>query len=109
MATQDVKEVTRGLEGGRAYLPPPTRISLYKDEHKELVDKVVGDVIDLQISGRIVEYDEEGHYRIELSNIKIVEENPKDKLVEKAESELINIGTLSTESLNAIFDSKPKG
>ena len=103
-----VKSVVESVEGGRAYIPPPPSITIFKDDHKGLGEKVVGDTINLEITAHVMEYDEEGRYRIQLDNIQIVKENPRDKLIKKAESEVINIGTISPETLNSIFSTKPK-
>lgn len=100
------KDVVQTVESGRLYVPPPPSISLYKDEHKKLDGKVVGDTIHLAVDAHITEYDEEGRYQIELDEITI--SDPESETVKQATSEIVNLGTISPESLGAIFNTKPK-
>jgi len=88
------------LEGGKFYLPTPPRITLYSEQHPKLSDMIVGDVADLEITARVTDMDEEGRYGLELVAIKIAD---KKDIIGEIESEIINIGELSEESLDSIF------
>lgn len=104
----EAKLVRESLEAGRAYISPPPEITMWSENYPKLEDKIVGDTVSLEVTGRVTSYDEDGRYRLELSDIKIVEKTAKEKLIEKAQSEIVNIGSLSPESLNAIFSASKK-
>jgi len=73
---------------------------LYTEQYPTLVDLLVGDTIDLEITARVTDIDEEGRHGLELMVIKVLDKND---VRQKAKKEIINIGTLSTESLDALF------
>jgi hypothetical protein len=101
MATKQKRDVIAdGLEGGRFYLPPSPRITLHSEQHPKLSDMLVGDMADFEITARVTNIDEDGSYGLELVAIKI---HDKKGLREQAQSEMINLGELSAESLDGIF------
>ena len=107
MATKSVKQgkpdsVSDQLEGGtrELYLPPAPRISLYSEEYPSLADLLVGDAVDLEITARVTDLDETGRVGLELMTIKVAD---KDGIIKKAQSEQINIGELSSETLDKLF------
>lgn len=101
MATKQKRDIIAdGLEGGTFYLPPAPRITLHSEQHPKLSDMLVGDVADFEITARVTDMDEDGRYGLELVSIKI---RDKKGLRETAESEIINIGDLSADTLDAIF------
>lgn len=102
------KVMRETVEGGDFRFPYPETITLYTENHEKLKDKVVGDNVSLEITARITEYDEAGRYRLELSDIDIVDKTAKDKLIEKATSEVVHLGSLSPDSLESIFSASQK-
>lgn len=103
-STKESKDsISEGLEGGHLYLPPPPRISLMSDEYTTLMDLLVGDTVDLDITARVTDIDEEGRYGLELMTIKIADKNG---VMETGESENIKIGSLSKDTLDRLFGGK---
>ena len=92
--------IGEGLEAGRFHLPEAPRITLYEEQYPNLSDMIVGDTMDLEITARITDIDEDGRFGLELVSIQM---HDKSSLIDKATSEIVHIGDLSADSLEKVF------
>lgn len=96
--------ISEGLDSSPGlYIPPPPHITIHAEEYPSLVDLLVGDTVDLEITARVTRIEESGEYGLELMMIKVADKND---LRAKAESEIINIGTLDHDTLDNLFSGR---